>query len=178
MTKREANSHRNASANLFNMLQLGVSNYYLVSLSFAYFFTVVELAADTPFAYLAQSRFPQQLRHIARASSSPILPNAVLTISQLSMAELGFEPMTLRSDNQSCFEQHFWLLKFAQLLTDLTDPQQLSVRSMRTPRQSARAHTNLSSLSHSQISASPQHEITAPAKKTRLSFACLRDLKG
>ena len=51
--------------------------------------------------------FAQPLRHIARASSSPMLPNTVLTRSQLGMAEPGFEPTTLRLDIWSGFELHF-----------------------------------------------------------------------
>ena len=53
--------------------------------------------------------FAQQLRHIARASSSPMLPNTVLTRSQLDMAEPGFEPTTLWLDIWPGFELHFWL---------------------------------------------------------------------
>ena len=112
--------------------------------------------------------FAQPLRHIARASSSPMLPNTVLTRSQLGMAEPGFEPTTLWLDIWSGFELHFWPHKSAQLRTDPTDPLQLSVRSVRTLRLSARAHTSLNSLSHPQISASHQHEITAPAKVASL----------
>ena len=37
--------------------------------------------------------FAQPLKHIARASSSSMLPNTVLTQSQLSKAELGFETL-------------------------------------------------------------------------------------
>ena len=42
--------------------------------------------------------FAQPLWHITRASSSPILPNIVLTQSQLGMTELGFKPTTLWLD--------------------------------------------------------------------------------
>ena len=94
------------------------------------------------------------LRHIARASSSPMLPNTVLTRSQLSMAGPGFKPTTLWLDIWSGFEQHFWPHKSAHLWTDPTNPLQLSVRSARTLRLSARAHTSLNSLSHPKISAS------------------------
>ena len=52
--------------------------------------------------------FDQPLWHIARASSSLMLPNTVLTRSQLGMAESGFEPTTLWMDIKNsrsvCFE--------------------------------------------------------------------------
>ena len=83
-----------------------------------------------------------------------MLPNTVLTPNQLSMAEPGFEPPTLWLDIWSGIQLQFWLHKSAQPRTDLTDPLQLSVRSVRTLRSSAKAHTNLNSLSHPQISAS------------------------
>ena len=35
------------------------------------------------------------MRHITRASSTPILPNTVLTQSQLVMAKTGFKPTTM-----------------------------------------------------------------------------------
>ena len=70
------------------------------------------------------------------------------------MAEPGFEPTTLWLVSWSGFELHFWPHKSAQLRMDPTDPLQLSVRSVRTLRLSARAHTSLNSLSHPQISAS------------------------
>ena len=98
--------------------------------------------------------FAQPLKHIARANSSPMLPNTVLTRSQLGMAGPGFEPTTLWLDIWSGFELHFWPHKSAQLQTDPTDPLQLSVRSVRKHRLSASAHTSLNSLSHPQISAS------------------------
>ena len=98
--------------------------------------------------------FAQPLRQIARASSSPMLPNTVLTRSQLGMAGPGFEPTTLWLDIWSGFELHFWPHKSAQFRTDPTDPLQLSVRLVRTLRLNARAHTSLNSLSHPQISAS------------------------
>ena len=94
--------------------------------------------------------FVQRLRYIARTSSTPMLPNTVLTRSQLGMAEPGFEPTALWLDIWSGFELHFWPHKSAR--TDPTDPLQLSVRSVL--RLSARAHTSLNSLSHPQISAS------------------------
>ena len=98
--------------------------------------------------------FSQPLMHTARASSSPMLPNTVLTRSQLGMAEPGFETKTLRSGIWSGFELHFWPHKSAQFWTDPTNPLQLSVKSVWTLWSSARAHTNLNSLSHPQISAS------------------------
>ena len=74
--------------------------------------------------------FAQPLRHVVSASSSPMLPNTVLTRSQLGMAKPGFEPTTLCLDIWSGFELHFWPHKSAQLWTDPTDPLQLSVRSV------------------------------------------------
>ena len=103
---------------------------------------------------LLTAGFTQPLRHIARSSSSPMLPNTVLTRSQLGMAEPGFESTTLWLDIWSGFELHFWLHKSAQLQTIPNDPMQLPLRSVMTLRLSARAHTSLNSLSHPQISAS------------------------
>ena len=103
---------------------------------------------------LLTAGFTQPLRHIARSSSSPMLPNTVLTQSQLGMAEPGFESTTLWLDIWSGFELHFWLHKSAQLQTIPNDPMQLPLRSVMTLRLSARAHTSLNSLSHPQISAS------------------------
>ena len=96
--------------------------------------------------------FAQPLWHIARASSSPMLSNTVLTRSQLVVAGAGFDSTTLWLDIWYGFELHFWALKYAQPWTDLIDPVQLSVRSMRMHRLSASAHIGLNSLSHSQIS--------------------------
>ena len=87
------------------------------------------------------------LRHIARASSSPMLSNTVLTRSQLGMAEPEFETTTLRLDSWSGFELHFWPHKSAQLPTDPTDPLHLSVSSQRTLRLRARAHVQASTAS-------------------------------
>ena len=81
----------------------------------------------------------QPLRHIARASSSPMLPNTVLTRSQLGMAEPGFEPKIMWLDIWSGFELHFWAYKSALFRTDLTVPLQLSVRSARTARQECKS---------------------------------------
>ena len=103
---------------------------------------------------LLTAGFTQPLRHIARSSSSPMLPNTVLTRSQLGMAEPGFESTTLWLDIWSGFELHFWLHKSAQLQTIPNDPMQLPLRSVMTLLLSARAHTSLNSLSHPQISAS------------------------
>ena len=108
------------------------------------------VAAHTPRPTSHTAGFAQPLRHIARA----MLPNTVLTRSQLGMAEPGFEPTTLWLDIWSGFELHFCPHKSTQFGTDPTDPLQLSVRSVRTLRSSARAHTSLNSLSHPQISAS------------------------
>ena len=58
----------------------------------------------------------QPLRHIARASSSTMLPNTVLTRSHLGMAEPGFEPTTLWLDIWSGFELHFWPAKVRTVL--------------------------------------------------------------
>ena len=63
-----------------------------------------------------------------------MLPNTVLTRSQLGMAELGFKPTTLWLDIWSGFELHFWTHKFAQRGMDLIDLMQLSVRSMQIAR--------------------------------------------
>ena len=98
--------------------------------------------------------FAQPLRHIARASSSPMLPNTVLIGSQLGMSVSRVELPTLWLDISSGFELHFWLHKSTRFRTDPTDPLQLSVRSVRTLQMNARAHTSLNSFSHPQISAS------------------------
>ena len=68
--------------------------------------------------------FAQPLWHIDRASSSTMLPNTILTRSQLGMAGPGFEPTTLWFDIWSGFELHFWPHKSAQYRTDPTDPLQ------------------------------------------------------
>ena len=110
--------------------------------------------------------FAQPLRQIARASSSPMLPN-VLTRSQLGMAEPGFEPTTLWLDIWSGFKLQFWPHKSAQLRTDPTDPLQLSVRLVGTLRLSARAHTSLNSHTHLQKLASMSTRIQ-PCKEGQL----------
>ena len=51
--------------------------------------------------------FAQALWHIARASSSPMQPNTILTRSQLSMAESGFKPIMQWLDIRSNFEMQF-----------------------------------------------------------------------
>ena len=67
-----------------------------------------------------KASFAEPLWHIARASSSSMLPNTIRTRSQLGKAEPGFEPTTLWLDIWSGFELHFWPHKSAQLRTDLT----------------------------------------------------------
>ena len=50
-----------------------------------------------------------------------MLPDTVLTQSQIGMAESGFETTTLQFDVWSGFEMNFGLHKFAQHQTHLTD---------------------------------------------------------
>ena len=114
--------------------------------------------------------FSQTLRHTAKASSPPMLPNTILNGSQFAMAQPGFEPTTLWFDIWSGFELYFWPYKSIHPQTDRTNPLQLSIRSARTLRLSVRAHTSLNSLSHPQISVSHWHEITAPAKVASCIF--------
>ena len=110
------------------------------------------VAAHTPKACLAHTAgFAQPLWHIARASSSPMLPNIILTRSQLGMADPGFEATTLWLDIWSGLELLFWPHKSAQFWRDPTDPLLLSVRLVRTLQSSARAHKSLNSLSLPQI---------------------------
>ena len=65
---------------------------------FILFEAVGEWLLILPSLALLTAGFAQPLRHIARPSSSPMLPNTVLTRSQLGMAEPGFEPTTLWLD--------------------------------------------------------------------------------
>ena len=53
------------------------------------------------------------VRHITRASSSPMLPNTVLTWSQHNMAETGFENQDTVVGYLSGFELHLWQHNFA-----------------------------------------------------------------
>ena len=66
-----------------------------------------ELLLILPMNALLTAGFAQQLWHIARASFSPMLPNIVLTRSQLGMAEPRFKPTTLWLDIWSGFKLHF-----------------------------------------------------------------------
>ena len=104
----------------------------ICQVKYTFFLAVGEWLLILPRPTSLTAGFAQPLRHIARASSSPMLPNTVLTRSQLGMAEPGFEPTTLCLDIWSGFELHFWPHKSAQLRTDPTYPLQLSLRLVRT----------------------------------------------
>ena len=57
--------------------------------------------------------FAQPLWHLARASSSSMLLNTVLTQRQLGMAELGFKCAILWLDIWSSFDLHFLSAQFS-----------------------------------------------------------------
>ena len=110
------------------------------------------MTAHTPWAYLT----PRKFRSTTVAySQGKFLTYAAqhrsYSKSAIGMAKPGFETMPLWLDTRYSFALHFWPHKYAHPQTDLTDPLELSVRSVLTHKLGAGAHTSLNSLGHPQI---------------------------